>query len=248
MRRLLCAFTLLTLFLRLSIGAEIHVFAAASLSDVLKEIAVSYQQQSSDKVVFNFAGSNFLARQIDAGAPADIFFSADESQMDRVEKNNLVAKSTRRNRLSNSLVIVVAADSAVQIDSAHDLTKSDIKRIAIADPRGVPAGIYAKAFLEKQKLWPSLSAKIVPTENVRAALAAVEAGNVEAAIVYQTDAAISKKAKIAFKIPSADTPPIHYPVAIVKDAKQPAAAAKFIDYLFSPAATALFEKRGFITE
>jgi len=229
-------------------AAEIHVFAAASLTDVLKEITSTYEKSSGDKVVFNFAGSNFLARQIEAGAPADIFFSADEAQMDRLEKKNLVVTETRRNRLSNSLVIVVAADSGIRIGSANDLSKTEIKRIALADPAGVPAGIYAKAFLEKENLWQALSPKIVPTENVRGALAAVESGNVEAAIVYKTDAAISRKTKIAFEIPVGKTPPIHYPVALLKDSRQPDAAKKFINYLFSSDATALFQKYGFITD
>jgi molybdate transport system substrate-binding protein len=224
------------------------VFAAASLTDVLKEASASYEKSSGDKVVFNFAGSNFLARQIEAGAPADIFFSADEAQMDRLEKKSLVVTESRRNRLSNSLVIVVAADSGIQIASPNDLSKGGIKRIALADPAGVPAGIYAKAFLEKEKLWQALSPKIVPTENVRGALAAVESGNVEAAIVYKTDAAISKKTKIAFEVPVGKTPPIHYPVALLKDSRQPEAAKKFIDYLFSPEAGAMFRKYGFVTE
>jgi molybdate transport system substrate-binding protein len=229
-------------------AAEIHVFAAASLTDVLKEITAGYERSGGDKVVFNFAGSNFLARQIETGAPADIFFSADEAQMDRLQKKHLVVTESRRNRLSNSLVIVVASDSGIQIGSAKDLSKGEIKRIAVADPAGVPAGIYAKAFLEKERLWPMLSAKVVPTENVRGALAAVESGNVEAAIVYKTDAAISKKTKIAFEVPVGETPAIHYPVALLKDSRRPDAAKKFIDYLFSPGATAVFQNYGFITE
>jgi molybdate transport system substrate-binding protein len=235
------------LFLARTNAAEIHVFAAASLTDVLKEIAADYQKVSGDKVVFNFGASNFLARQIEAGAPADIFFSADEAQMNGLEKKNLILSKTRRNRLSNSLVIIVAADGGLRINSAHDLTQPEIKRLALADPAGVPAGIYAKQYLEKQKLWTALSSKIVPTENVRAALAAVESGNVEAAIVYQTDAAISKKITVAFAVPASDTPPIHYPVALLKDSKQPN-AAKFLERLFAPAATAIFQKYGFATE
>jgi molybdate transport system substrate-binding protein len=229
-------------------AVEVRVFAAASLTDVLKEVARAYEKESGDKVVFNFAASNFLARQIEAGAPADIFFSADEAQMDLLEKKNLVATETRRNRLSNSLAIVVAADSAIAIGAARDLAKLEIKRIALADPAGVPAGIYAKQFLERQNLWSPLEKKIVPTENVRGALAAVESGNVEAAIVYRTDVAVSKKTKIAFEIPCSETPAIHYPVAILKDSTQSAAAKKFLDYLFSSAATALFQRYGFMTE
>ena len=222
------------------------MFAAASLTDVLKEVATEYEKSSGDKVVFNFAGSNFLARQIEAGAPADIFFSADEAQMDRVQTAGFVVATTRRNRLSNSLDIVIAKDNTTPIVSARDLAKPEIKRVALADPAGVPAGIYAKAYLEKQDLWAALSQKIVPTENVRAALAAVESGNVDAAIVYKTDAAISKITKIALEIPPADTPPIRYPVAVLTESKQRIAATKLIEHLFSPAATSVFQKHGFV--
>ena len=229
-------------------GAEIRVFAAASLTDVLKEVATDYQKATGDKVVFNFAGSNFLARQIEAGAPADLFFSADQAQMDAVQKKGLIVAETRRNRLSNSLVIVIASDSHLQIKSARDLGSSAVKRLALADPAGVPAGIYAKQFLQRQNLWSALSPKIVPTENVRGALLAVEAGNVEAAIIYKTDAAISKRTKVAFEVPAADTPAIHYPVALLTDAKDRASAKRFWAHLFSANATSLFEKHGFIAE
>lgn len=229
-------------------AAEVRVFAAASLTDVLKEIALGYEKPGGDKIVFNFAGSNFLARQIEAGAPADIFFSADEAQMDALEKKGLIATETRRNRLSNSLVIVAVPDSDLQIKSAQDLTSPKIKRIALADPAGVPAGIYAKQYLQTVNLWTALSSKIIPTENVRGALMAVQSGNVEAAIVYKTDAAISKKTKIAFEIPVSDTPAIRYPVALLKDSKDPAAAKKFLAHLFSTNATSSFQRHGFITQ
>jgi molybdate transport system substrate-binding protein len=214
----------------------------------MKSVASEYGKSSEDKIVFNFGASNFLARQIEAGAPADIFFSADEAQMDTLQKKNLIATTTRRNRLSNSLVIVIANDSSLRITSPNDLTNSQIKRLALGDPAGVPAGIYAKRYLETQKLWSALQPKIVPTDNVRAALAAIELGNVEAAIVYKTDAAISKKTKVAFEIPATASPPIHYPVAVLKGGTQPKAAQKFLDYLFTPAATTIFEKFRFTVE
>jgi molybdate transport system substrate-binding protein len=243
---------ILSLFLMISLSfpvyaAEVRVFAAASLSDVLKEIARGYEQASGDKVVFNFGGSNFLARQIEAGAPADIFFSADEAQMNALEKKGLIVRETRRNRLANSLVIVVAKDSDIQIKSAQDLASPKVKRLALADPAGVPAGIYARQYLQKQNLWGPLAAKIVPTENVRAALMAVASGNVEAAIVYKTDAAISKKTAIAFAIPAAETPSIRYPVALLKGSNA-RASSKFLAHLFSTNATALFRKHGFLPE
>ena len=227
-------------------AAAINVFAAASLTDSLKEIAAAYEKQTGDKVVFNFGASSFLARQIEEGAPAEVFFSADEAGMDGLEKKGLVVKETRNSRLSNSLVIVVTADSMVTIKSAKDLAEPRVKRIVLADPKTVPAGIYAREYLEKAKLWTSVESKIVPTDNVRAALAAVESGNVEVGLVYKTDAAISKKVKIACEVPAGDSPAISYPMAVLKEAKEPEAAKRFLKHLNSEEAGRVFKKFGFI--
>jgi molybdate transport system substrate-binding protein len=227
-------------------AATITVFAAASLTDSLREIARDYQNKSGDKIEFNFAGSSVLARQIEEGAPADIFFSADEAKMDALEKKGLVEKSTRRSRLSNSLVIVVPADGAVSIDSPNDLTGGKIEHIALAEPHSVPAGIYAREYLEKIHLWKDISSKVVPMANVRAALAAVESGDAQAGIVYKTDAAISRKVKVAWEVPRQDGPKISYPMAMLKDSSQPQAARAFLDYLDSDAAGQVFLKFGFI--
>src|SRR5437868_2238687 len=124
-------------------AVEVHVFAAASLTESLKAIAALYQKESADRIVFNFEASSFLARQIEEGAPADIFFSADEAKMDGLEKKGLIREETRKSRLSNALVIVVAADSSLQISSAKDLSGVNVKRVALAETRTVPAGIYA---------------------------------------------------------------------------------------------------------
>ena len=227
-------------------AGSIVVFAAASLTDSLQEIARAYIQQSGEKVALNFGSSRSLARQIQEGAPADVFFSADQAQMDSLEKLGLIAPETRRNRLSNSLVIVVADDSKLALASARDLTQATVKRIALADPQTVPAGVYSREYLEKLGLWPALAPKVVPTDNVRAALAAVESGNVEAGMVYKTDAAISKHVKIACAVPPGEGPDILYPMAQVKDSKDPAAARKFLDYLNSAEAARVFEKFGFL--
>lgn len=236
--------TILSAALRLH-AAEINVFAAASLTDALKEIARSYEQQSGDKIVFNFAASSTLARQIEEGAPADIFFSADEAKMDALEKRGRIVKETRRSRLSNTLVIVVAADSSLAIHAPSDLTNATIKRIALAEPKAVPAGIYSREYLEKLKLWALVEPKVVPTENVRGALAAVESGNVEAGMVYKTDAAISKRVKVACEIPATNGPAISYTMALVTDSKQPAIAKAFLQHLNSAGAAKVFEKFGF---
>jgi molybdate transport system substrate-binding protein len=229
-------------------AATINVFAAASLTDSLKSIAAAYEKKSGDKIAFNFGASSLLARQIEEGAPADIFFSADEAKMDDLEKKGRLVKETRKSRLSNSLVIVVAAEKGAPITSPRDLATDKVKRLALAEPRTVPAGIYAKSYLQKQNLWSAVEAKVIPTENVRAALAAVESGNVEAGIVYKTDAAISKKVKVAYEVPAADSPAISYPMAVVQEARDLAAARRFLAHLDSSEALEVFEKFGFIVQ
>ena len=227
--------------------SNLTVFAAASLTDSLKEIGADYEKQTGQKVVFNFEASSTLARQIQEGAPADIFFSADETQMDRLAKQELIDSSTRKDRLGNTLVVVVPADSTLQIHSANDLTQPDVKQIAVADPKSVPAGVYAKNWLEKLQLWDTVKSKVVPTENVRGALAAVASGNVESGVVYKTDAAISKKVKVAYEVSGTDVPDIRYPMAMVRASSQPEAAKKFFVYLDSENAAKVFRKFGFTT-
>ena len=226
-------------------AAGVTVFAAASLTDSLKEIGADYEKQTGQAVVFNFEGSSVLARQIEEGAPADIFFSADETQMDRLAEKGLIDPATRQDRLGNTLVVVVPAGSKLQIHSAADLAGDDVKQIALADPQAVPAGVYAKAWLTKLQLWDAVKPRVVPTENVRAALAAVASGNVDAGVVYKTDAAISKRVKIVFEVPRTQGPDIRYPMAVVKASAEPEAAKKFLDYLDSDKAAAIFRRYGF---
>lgn len=227
-------------------AAEIQVFAAASLTDALEEIATTYEQQTGDKMLLNLAASSALARQIQEGAPADLFFSADEAKMDSLEKGRLVLKGTRRSLLSNTLVVVVPSDSSLKIGSAKDLATSKVRALALAEPQSVPAGIYAKEYLRSVKLWGKVIDKVVPTENVRAALAAVESGNVDAGIVYKTDAQISKKVKVAFEVPAAEGPKISYPLAVMAESKQQEAARKLLAYLESEPALEVFRRYGFL--
>ena len=227
-------------------AGTVSVFAAASLTDSLKEIAAGYEKEGGDKILFNFAASSFLERQIEEGAPSDIFFSADEARMDALQGKGLILVETRKSRLSNSLVIVVAVDSDFRVSSPADLAGGKFKRIALADPETVPAGIYAKAYFQQARLWPALQEKVVPTDNVRAALSAVEAGNVEAGVVYKTDATISKKVRIAYEIPRSEGPVIRYAVAMLKDAARPEAAKSFLRYLMTAESGRVFGKFGFI--
>ncbi len=227
-------------------AAQLTVHATASLTDAMKKIVPAYEKVSGDKVRLNFDASSILARQIEAGAPGDVFLSADEAKMNDLEKQGLLAPGTRRTLLSNTLVIVVPAGSHLPIHSAADLaTRDEVKAIALAQPATVPAGIYAKEYLTRTTLWEKVSSRIVPTQNVRAALAAVESGNVEAGIVYKTDALISKKVKVACEIPAAEGPKIRYPVAALAGSQDLAAAKKFLAYLESEPALAVFRKFGF---
>jgi molybdate transport system substrate-binding protein len=187
-------------------AAELTVYAAASLTDAMNEIGPAYEKQSGDKLQFNFGASSMLARQIEDGAPADLYFSADEAKKDALEKKDLLLPGTRRSLRSNSLVLVVPTDASAAPKSAADLVKPEFKKIALAEPQTVPAGIYAREYLQKLGLWDAVKEKVVPTENVRAALAAVESGNVEVGIVYKTDSLISKKVKVAVEVPAAEGP------------------------------------------
>ncbi|MDQ6802292.1 MAG: molybdate ABC transporter substrate-binding protein [Acidobacteriota bacterium] len=219
----------------LLLAATIRVSAAASLMDALGEIARKYQKAA---IVFNFGASSLLSRQIIEGAPADVFISADEIQMDRLQQRGLVA--LRKNILSNTLVVVVPAGSRIAIRSPNDL--ASVGRIALAQPDSVPAGVYAKAWLVKAGVWDRVAGKVVPTENVRAALAAVESGNVDAGIVYATD--ISRKVRVAFRVTSG--PKITYPAAVLTQSRERAAARRFLDYLQSDPARQVFRRYGFL--
>ena len=247
--RLLIALGIASLFLAgagRAGAAELHVFAAASLTDALQEIAAAYEKASGDRVLLNLGASSTLARQIQEGAPADIFLSADEEKMDGLEKRGLVLAGTRKSVLSNTLVIVIPADGGLPVISPQDLAGTRVRAIALAEPQTVPAGIYAKAYLRKLKLWSKVIDRVIPTENVRGALAAVESGNVDAAIVYKTDAGISKKVRIVYEVSQAEGPKISYPFAVLKESENPGAARRFLAYLESKPALDVFRKYGFL--
>jgi molybdate transport system substrate-binding protein len=219
------------------------VSAAISLTDALQEIAAAYERAGNAAVRFNFAGSNVLARQIVNGAPADLIISADELQMDYAQQRGAIDAATRIDLLRNQLAIVVPSGSRAVVKDARSLLA--LSRIALADPAAVPAGVYARQFLTNAGVWTEIQPKLLPLANVRAALVAAESGGADAAIVYASDAAASKRVSIAFRVTGADAPRILYPAAIVSRSKQKEAAAKFLDFLRSPAARAVFEKYRF---
>lgn len=216
------------------LAAQLFVHAAASLTDALREAGAVFEKRTGVQVVFNFGASSIVARQIEEGAPADVFLSADEAKVDALARGHLVA--ARHDLLTNTLVIAVARHSRVAIRGASDLLH--FSRIAIAQPDSVPAGIYAKEWLQRSGVWAAIEPRLIPTENVRAALAAVESGNADAAFVYRTD--LTPRSRIALEIQGLH---IVYPVAIVHDSR---AARRFVDFLRSPAARRIFTKYGFV--
>jgi molybdate transport system substrate-binding protein len=224
---------------------ELFVSAASSLTDAMKEIGGRYEKRNPDKIVFNFGASSLLARQIEEGVPADVFVSADEAQMDRLDRSGRIERGTRRDLLTNALVIVVRKDSPLAINDVSEIAGANISRIALADPQSVPAGIYAREFLIKAKVWERVRDRVVPAENVRAALAVVEAGNADLGIVYITDATLSNVIRIAFRVAPEMAPRIVYPGAIIANSSHREAATRFLTFLRSNEAAEIFQKAGF---
>ena len=223
----------------------ITVSAAVSLTDALSAIAAQYGKEGRGSVRLNFGASNVLARQIVAGAPADVFVSADEAQMDVVAAAQLLLDGSRVNLLRNQLAIVVPSDRPRTMTRPQELTAPAFKRIAIGDPAAVPAGVYAKAWLETEGLWQTLEPRMVPSGSVRAALAAVESGAADAAIVYRTDVRVALKATVAYVVPAGRGPRIVYPAAIVKTTNARDESQRFLDYLRGASSARVFERFGF---
>jgi molybdate transport system substrate-binding protein len=225
-------------------GAEkALVFAAASTTNALQELGPAFTKATGHEVEFAFGASSDLARQATAGAPADAFVSADARMMDALEGVGLVRPGTRVDLLSNLLVVVVPVGAKGKVAGVADL--KGLKRLALADPAAVPAGVYAKAWLEKAGVWREVEPKVVPTLDVRAALSAVEAGRVDAGVVYATDAAQSKKVRVAFVVPEGEAPRIVYPVAALAKGKAPEAGRAFVGFLRTEGARKVFAKHGF---
>ena len=226
--------------------APVLVSAAISLSDALLEIGTAYTASGGGPVRFNFAASNVLARQIANGAPADVFISADLAQMQYIARAGAIPPGSWRPLVGNALALVTPRGGQT-IRDAQGLLAPAVRRIAIGDPAAVPAGFYARHYLERIGLWQRLEPKLLPLSNVRAALAAVESGGADAAIVYASDAAASRGAVLAFLVPAADAPTIIYPIAIVSRARNRVAAARFVRFLDSAAAAEIFHRYRFST-
>jgi len=230
-----------------AMAADVTVFAAASLKESMDEQARRFEAATGSKVTVSYGASNALAKQIESGAPADVFISADLDWMDYLDQRKLLKPSTRSNLLDNALVLIAPAASTATLRIAPNFPLASAlgsDKLAMANPDSVPAGKYGKAALENLGVWKSVESKVARAENVRAALALVSRGEAPFGIVYKTDAMADKGVKIVDAFPSGSHPPIVYPVAVVANAKSTAASA-LVDYLRSAPARPVWEKYGF---
>lgn len=220
------------------------VSAAASVTDALEEIRLFYQQAHPNvEVIYNFGSSGALQRQIEQGAPVNVFISAAPQPINVLERKGLLVAGTRKNLLANQIVLIARKDSYVK--GFQDLALPSVARVAVGDPGSVPAGIYAKQVLTTLKLWELLRPKLVLAKDVRQVLSYVATGNVDAGIVYLTDAQASKRVRVVAIAPPSSHEPVIYPVAIIKDSQNIPAAQSFVEFLFNTKAKAVFEKYGF---
>ena len=230
---------------------ELTMFAAASLTDAMKDISAQWAEGGRPALRMSFGASSTLARQIEQGAPANLFASADQKWMDYLSERKLIAADTRKDLLGNDLVLVVAADRPqhVTIGPSFDLLGmlGPNGRIATGDPAHVPVGIYAEQALKKLGLWEAVSPRLARTDDVRSALLLVERGEAPVGIVYATDAAVSKAVMVAGVFPAGSHDPVSYPFAVTKSGDTPEARA-LMTYLAGPQARAIFVKRGFKVE
>ena len=229
----------------------ITVSAAISLRDALDELGPIFQVQQHRKnggsgtaVTFNYGGSGTLARQIEQGAPVDVFFSAAEKQMDELAAQGLIDVDSRRDLVGNSLVLIAPAQ-ATTLHSFQDLTNPAVKALALGETSTVPAGMYAQQTLEHLGLFAAVQKKVVYAKDVRAVLTYVETDNADAGMVYQTDANTSKKIRVIAVAPADSHDPILYPAAVLRDSKNKPAARAFLEFLKGPDARATFQKYGF---
>ena len=196
---------------------ELLIFGAMSLTDALTEVSQRFGTVQNVKVYCNFAGSSTLQRQIEKGAPADVFISASPKQIDALQGEGLLYEDSRRVILSNRLVLVAPVNSPLAMTNVQPLAQDAIRRIAIGEPNSVPAGIYGREALTHLGVWSIIQPKLIPSADVRSTLAYVESGEVDVGIVYQTDAGLSKKVRIIYQFPDSSHSPIMYPAAVLRN-------------------------------
>jgi molybdate transport system substrate-binding protein len=224
----------------------IVVGAAISLKESFNELGGVYERRTGTKVTFTFAASGELEKQIEAGAPVDVFAGAAEKEMDELQAKNLIDRATRFDFARNSLVLVVPADSKLQLQTFSDLEKPSVARIAIGNPKTVPAGQYAQQLLRNTQIWPKIDSRLILGENVRQVLDYVARGEVDAGIVYATDVQVAQgKVLVAARAAEGDYGPILYPLAVIQDSASANAAKGFVDLVLSPEGIQILKKHGF---
>ena len=226
-------------------AVEINISAAASLTDALGEIQKEYAKESNAVLQFNFGASGALQKQIEEGAPCDLFVSASKANMDTLEQEGLIIADSRKDILGNTLTLVAAAEKADIIKGYENLASADVTSISIGTPDTVPAGKYAQQALQKLGIWDQIQSKVVFAKDVRQVLEYVDSGNVDCGLVYKSDTLAMKTGVVVMDMPEDSHDPIVYPAALIKDSAQSEAAAKFYEFLKTDYAKGVFEKYGF---
>lgn len=223
----------------------LKVFAASSLTDALEELKVVYEAHNNIKLEFNYAASGTLQKQIEEGAPVDVFISAGVKQMDTLEGKGLIRKESRIDLLKNTLVLIGDEGLKGKLNSLEDLAGEEIKYIALGTPETVPVGMYTKEALQYYDLWESLKEKYVYTKDVRQVLSYVKSGNTEVGFVYLSDAMVSENTEVILEIPKEAHSPIIYPAAIINN-NNPEESLRFLEFLTSDEGGRVFEKYGYV--
>lgn len=225
---------------------ELHVSAAASLTNVMNELAELYAKDNPNvKIIFNFSSSGALQQAIENGGQTDLFYSAAQKQMNALEEKGELAEGTRKDLLRNEVVLIVPNDSTKDIASYDDVVTTKVEKIALGEPKGVPVGQYSEEIFTALGILDAVKAKAVYGSDVRQVLAWTESGEVDCGVVYATDAAISDKVKVICAAPEGTHKPVIYPAAVIKSSKNLDAAKKFLDFTSSDAAKKIFAKYGF---
>ena len=224
---------------------EIYVLAAASLTDVLTELANNYKQETSTEIIFSFASSGALQAQIEASAPADIFFSAAQKQMNALEEKGLIDSETRKDLLENKVVLISPKNSNLNIKSFTDITNSNVKKLCLGEPKNVPVGQYSEEILSNLSILDIAKEKAVYGSDVRNVLDWVETAEVDCGIVYATDAKIAKNINIIAEAPEGTHKKVIYPISIIKSSQNKEEAKKFIEYISTDKSKEIFQNYGF---
>ena len=226
-------------------GKEILVLAAASLTDVLNELAASYKNDTGVTVTFSFASSGALQTQIESGSPADIFFSAAQRQMNALEEKDLIAVETRKNLVENKVVLITPANSTLNIKSFNDMTNNNVQKIGLGEPKSVPVGQYSEEILSNLSILDIVKPKAVYGSDVRNVLSWAETGEIDCGIVYETDAKIANNINIVSQAPEGSHRRVIYPIAVIKSSQNKEEAQKFIDYISTDSSMEVFNRYGF---